>query len=973
MIVKLEAVSRSLDRPLRNDRERLSTNIAKKTLTDLPAAPSATNGSSLGTPARTLFGREEELARLRELIDGVEQNGAAAMLRGEPGIGKTALLAEARRLAVHRGMRVLATTGTDAEVDLPFANLDQLLRPLRTELDALESSQREVLLAAFGTEVAAPQLYAIARAVLDLLSEAAGLRPLLIIVEDAQRLDRCTADVLAFVARRLESNRVVLLGAIAEGFDSPLHDGVAADLELRPLDPQSAAALLDAQAPDLLPALRQRLLSEASGNPLALVELPIAADRINVGSFLPAWLPLTTRLEQAFAARASDLPDATRNLLLIAALNDSDGLVEALEAASLLAGRPVTLEDVAPAVQGRLIEADDNTLRFRHSLMRSAIRQAATISRRHAAHAALADTLTAHPRRRVWHRAASIVGTDDAVADELDAIAVRAQTQGNFADAVTSLEGAASLSSSLDQRGTRLLRAAELAFELGRRDVVARLLAADEISELNAQARTRIMFISENLGDGVPGLPKETLAVADAAESAVERGDTDLALYLLAAGGTRAWWGSLDENICERLVAVALRVEVDQDDPRLLASIAWASPLKHAGLVADRLALLDEADDADPAWAHLRGMAATAIGYVELSAQFLERAVDGLRSQGRLALLAQALNMRAWSGIRLGDWIQAARDAEEAELMADQTRQPSWAARSTAAEAMLAALRGDDQVAEALAERGERQAAPGLAASALFDLRSARCLAALGAGRYTDAFERLRCVIDPSDPAYHSTKRFWLIGDLADAAVHSGRRDSVLALMPGIEAVCQRTQSPSIHVALRHARAVLADDEHCEPLYREALDSCPSRPFDQARLHLAFGAWLRRQRRVAESRPQLRQARDQFQALGASQWARRADQELRATGDTSARRRSGARDEMTPQERQIAEMAASGLSNREIGQRLYLSHRTVSSHLYRIFPKLGVKARHELRAALENAYRNSPPPAPEKRTPPRGA
>ena len=259
--------------------------------------------------------------------------------------------------------------------------------------------------------------YAITRAVLDLLSEAAGLRPVLIIVEDAQWLDRCTADVLAFVARRLESNRVVLLGAIAEGFDSPLHDGVAADLELRPLDPQSAAALLDARAPDLPPALRQRLLSEASGNPLALVELPIAAERINAGSFLPAWLPLTTRLEQAFAARASDSPDATRNLLLIAALNDSDGLVEALEAASLLTGRTVTLDDVAPAVQGRLIEADDNTLRFRHSLMRSAIRQAATISRRHAAHAALADTLIAQPGRRVWHRAASIVGTDDAVAD----------------------------------------------------------------------------------------------------------------------------------------------------------------------------------------------------------------------------------------------------------------------------------------------------------------------------------------------------------------------------------------------------------------------------------------------------------------------------------------------------------------------------------------------------------------------------
>ena len=691
------------------------------------------------------------------------------------------------------------------------------------------------------------------------------------------------------------------------------------------------------------------------------MELPIAAARIDAGAFLPAWLPLTTRLEQAFATRASELPDATRSLLLIAALNDGDDLVEALAATSLLAGHAITLDDLSPAIQARLIEADDTTLRFRHSLMRSAIRQAASISRRHAGHAALAEALADQPRRRVWHRAASTVGTDDSVADELEAMAARAQTHGNFADAVTHLERAASLSSSRDQRGTRLLRAAELAFELGRRDVVARLLAADEISELSTQGRARVMFISENLEDSVPGVPKETLAVADAAESAAQRGDTNLALDLLAAAGTRSWWGDLDEEIGERLVAVALRLKVDQSDPRLLASVAWSGPVNHAALVAKRLVHVGDAGTTDPARAHLCGMAATAIGYFELSATFFERAVEGLRSQGRLALLAQALTMRAWSGIRLGNWTPAAQDAEEGGLMADQTRQPSWAARAMAAEAMLAALRGDDELAETLAQDGERKAAPAHAPAALFDLQSARCLAALGAGRYADAFDSLRCVIDPTDPAYHSTKRLWLIGDLADAAAHSGHRDTVLALMPDIEAVCERTPSPDIHVALRHARAVLSDDDHCEPLYRSALDSDPSPRFDQARLDLAFGEWLRRQRRVAESRPHLRQARDELEALGASQWAQRADQELRATGETSKRRRPDARDQMTPQEWQIAEMAASGLSNREIGQRLYLSHRTVGSHLYRVFPKLGVRARNELPAALNDADARRPP------------
>jgi DNA-binding CsgD family transcriptional regulator len=927
-----------------------------------PAAPStATAESSPRTPAHVLFGREREVSRLRGLIDGVEQRGAAAMLRGEPGIGKTALLAEARRLGVQRGMRVLATTGTHAEVDVPFACLHQLLRPLRTELDALGASQRDVLLAAFGTEVAAPQLYAIARAVLDLLSEAAREGPILIAVEDAHWLDRCTTDVLAFVARRLESDRVVLLAASPAGFESTLDEAGPAYLELSPLDDESAGELLDAHAPDLPPALRQRLLTEAAGNPLALVELPIAAARIDTGALIPTWLPLTTRLEQAFAARVSELPVATRTLLLIAALNDRDDLVEALGSASLLAGQAVTLDDLSPAVQARLIEADDNALRFRHSLMRSAIRQAASLSRRHAGHAALAETLADQPRRRVWHRAASIVGTDDSLADELEAMAGRAQTQGNFADAVSSLERAAWLSSSRYQRGIRLLRAAELAFELGRRDVVARLLAADEISELSAHGRARVMFISENLEDSVPGVPKETLAVADAAESAAERGDTDLALNLLAAAGTRSWWGDLEEQIGERLAEVALRVKVDQSDPRLLASVAWAAPVNHASLVAKRLTHIHDLDSTDPARAHLCGMAATAIGHFELSATFFERAVDGLRSQGRLALLAQALTMRAWSGIRLGTWTPAAQDAEEAALMAHRTRQPSLAARAIAAEAMLAALRGDNDLAETLAQDGERKAAPAHAPAALFDIQSARCLAALGAGRYTDAFDSLRCVIDPTDPAYHATKRLWVIGDLADAAAHSGNRDTVLALMPDIETVCQRTPSPDIHVALRHARAVLADDDHCEPLYRSALDSDPSPPFDQARLHLAFGAWLRRQRRVGESRSHLRQARDELEALGASQWAERADRELRATGETSKRRRPDARDEMTPQEWQIAEMAANGLSNREIGQRLYLSHRTVGSHLYRVFPKLGVRARNELRAALNDAHTQRPP------------
>ena len=893
------------------------------------------------------------MARVRQLIDGVEQRGAAAMMRGEAGIGKTALLAQAREHAVGRGMRILSTTGAHAEVDVPFASLHQLLRPLRTEIDALDAAQRDVLLAAFGTEVAAPQLYAIARAVLDLLSEAARGGAILVVVEDAHWLDRCTTDVLAFVARRLDSELVILLAASPTGFESTLDGACIEALDLLPLDEAASGDLLDAHAPGLPPALRERLLSEAEGNPLALVELPIAAGRLGPGAFLPTWLPLTDRLERAFATRAHGLPDATRSVLLVAALNDRDDLMEDLSAASALAGHAITLEDLSPAVGARLIETDDSALRFRHSLMRSAIRQTATVPRRHAAHAALAATVTEHPRR-VWHRAAATVGTDDSVATELEEMAGRAQAHGNFADAVASLERAASLSSTRQQRETRLLRAAELAFELGRRDIVARLLAEHEIAELGPQQRARVMFISESLEDSVPGVPSEALAVADAAANASRRGDTELALNLLAAAGTRAWWGDLDGQIVDRLAGVALRLNVDQRDPRLLATVAWTAKFERSSQVGKRHAEMGDVGRADPAQAHLCGMAAAAIGHTQQSAPFFDRAVEGLRSEGRLALLAQALTMRAWCNIRLGQWAQAARDAEEGELMADQTRQSSCAARAIAAESMVAALRGNYPLAETLANDADLKASPARARAALFDIQTARGVAALGSGRYADAFAALRCVIDPSDPAYHSTKRLWLTGDVADAAAHGDQRDTVLALMPEIERACIATQAPDIHLALGHARAVLADDEHSEALFRSALEYNPCPPFNRARLHLAFGAWLRRERRTAESRPYLREAREELEALGAMQWARRADQELRATGENT-RRRAESSDRMTPQESQIAEMAADGLTNREIGERLYLSHRTVGSHLYRIFPKLGISARNELGAALRDA------------------
>ena len=916
-----------------------------------------------GQPLPSLFGRQAEVERVRDLLDGVHGSGAALIVRGEPGIGKSALLAEARALAAERNMRIVSTVGARAEVDVPFAGLHQLLRPLRDELGALPATQRDVLLAAFGTDAAAPQLYAIAVAVLDLLATVAQHTALLIVAEDAHRLDRCTTDVLAFVARRLESDPIVLLAASRTGSEPNSLDEAGLDeLELSPLEASAAAALLDAAAPGLAPALRERVLSEAAGNPLALVELPIAAVGVDSDLVLPTWLPLTTRLEQTFAARASELPATTRGLLLIAAVNDSDDLVEVLGAASLLFGQPISTDDLAPGVAERLVEADETTLHFRHSLVRSAVRQAASVSQRHAAHAALADALTQQPQRRVWHRAASIIGTDDGLADELETIAARGQDRGSYAEAVVALERAATLTRDRVLRNRRLLRAAELAFELGRRDVVERLLVASDDTELAPQERTRVMFIKESLQDSVPGLPGAAIGIADLADAAGQRGETDTALRLLESAGTRCWWGDYDEQIRKHMVTVATGLEASPDDPRLLAVLAWAAPIAQAAVVAGRLAALEHVNDDDPADAHLCGMAATAIGHLRLGAPFFDRAVDGLRSEGRLALLAQALVMRAWSGTRLGNWSQAEQDAEEGQLLARQTRQPSSEGRALAAKSAIAGRRGDSDAAAALADEGERIAAPAHARATLFDLQSARGLTALSAGRYPDAYAALRRVFDPRDPAYHSTKRHWVIADLAYAAAHTNQRELVRPLLAATEAVAKRTPSPDIRIAVLHATALLADDERCEPLFKKALDDKTSPPFDRARLDLAYGSWLRRQARVSESRRYLRAARDGFETLGAVPWTERAHQELRASGEK--RRAASARDELTPQELQVAEMAADGLSNREIGQQLYLSHRTVGAHLYRLFPKLGVTARTDLRGALDRGVAQKPDDEP---------
>jgi DNA-binding CsgD family transcriptional regulator len=905
-----------------------------------------------------LVGRERELGVLDGLVDAVGDGGGALVVWGEPGIGKSALLAMASRRATDRGMQVLTATGVQSEAHLPFAGLHQLLRPIIAGAEGLPVRQRVALLAAFGmTEVAAPDRFLIALAALDLLADTAARAPLLLIVEDAQWLDRPTGDVLAFVARRLGSEPIVLLAAVRKGHASALGEAGLPELRLAGLEEAAAAALLAAHAPVLAPWVRERLLAEAAGNPLALLELPLAlgSDQLRGGA-LPEWLPLTARLEHAFAARVSELPAMTRRLLLVAAVDHDGALAEVLAAAALLdqEDAAVTVERLAPAVGARLVEVDERGLRFRHPLVRSAIHQAATFPERHAAHAALARVLVDQPDRRAWHRAASTVGPDEEVAAELEEVAARAQRRGGLGVAAAALERAARLSADPAGQGNRLLRAAELEFEVGRRDLVVGLLQEAEPLHLAAVERRRMLWLREMIDPSSLGDAAKLRSMVDAAARVAADGDQDLAVNLLWRAAQRCFWGDPGQEARNRVLAAAERLHLDDGDPRLLAILAYVAPVERGRVIIDRLSRLASDGGGDAQASGLLGTAAMVVGAFDLAAGFLAAASAGLRAQGRLGHLARLLTLQAWAAVYLADWKVAMPAAEEASQLAAETREPLWAASAQVVKAMLAALRGEREVANAHAAEAEQAVSPIGARFLLAIAQLARGLAALGVGRHDNAYQHLRRVFDPADAAYHPFIRTWAIGDLAEAAAHSGHRDAARAVLEELEPLAAQTPSSWFQAGMRHARPLLADDQDAERLFQAALDADLARwPVLRARLQLAYGAWLRRQRRVAESRAPLRAAREAFDALGAIPWGERARQELRASGEASHRHTSQAWDRLSPQELQIAQLAADGLSNREIGQQLYLSHRTVSSYLYRVFPKLGISSRSQLRAVLD--------------------
>ncbi|MGN6359642.1 MAG: ATP-binding protein [Thermomicrobiales bacterium] len=901
----------------------------------------------------SVVGRERESGQMVRLLDGVSDRGAALSLTGIAGIGKSTLIEEIRRIANDRDMLVLATAGVPSEANLPFAGLHRLLRPVLAQVGELPVPQRESVRAAFGMgEGTAPEPFLIALGVLGLVTDAAARRPLLMSVEDAQWLDRPTADALAFVGRRIESDPIVLLAALREGYDSPLCQAGLPELHLDGLTDEASARLVDQTFPGLPPAARERVLAEAEGNPLALCELTAAlSSGAAVGdAALSPRLPLTLRLEEAFAARAAELPAPVRTLLRVAATAEEGPLATILAGAEIIDDAPRTVEDLVPAMRARLVEVDGQEVRFRHPLIRSAIYQAATVAERLAAHAALAELFTDDPDRRVWHRWAAAVGPNPVIAAEVEEAGHRALRRGATATASGAVEPSAGLERAVARRGRLLLDAAAAASDLGRSETMTRLLREAGSLDLGPHERAQLMWLEDGFRAGPAGDPARVRELVGTASRVAALGNRDLALNLLVAAASRCYWGDLRAEGRDVLVA-ADGIEAASDDQRMLYVQAFAAPIERGAVVLRELDRTDTPEDA--AALYLRGMAVCLAGAFDRAAPLLAASARRLREQGRLRLLAQVLSIQAWAALEVGDFAVAVPAAEESRRLASETQRPLWETGARIAEATLAALRGDRAAVETLTAEADRVALPIGAAGLLSLVQYARGTLELGHGRHAEAYEQLRRICEPGDAACHHLTVCHSIGDFTEAAVRSGHRDEALALVRELEPWARQTPSPWFHIQMLYARVHLVTDDEAEHVFDEALSRDLSAwPMIQARIEFAYGEWLRRRRRQTESRALLRAARDAFDALGVHPWAERARQELRAAGESSQRCKRDSLDELTPQELQIVQMVAQGLPNRAIAQRLYLSHRTVESHLYRVFPKLGVTSRAQLADAL---------------------
>src|SRR5256886_2465197 len=700
------------------------------------------------------------------------------------------------------------------------------------------------------------------------------------VVDDAQWLDRPSSEVLAFVARRIESDPAVLLFGIREGLPSSFNDADLPELPLSGLNLDASNDLLDLGAATLPVDLRRRILEEAAGNPLALIELPAAAAELGTHTPQSAPLPLTARLEQAFASRLTTLRADVQRLLLLAALDEVD-----LAELSRAAGKTVDAADLTPAVAAALGTIDSGVFRFRHPLIRSAVEQAATPEELRDAHGGLAEALADAPDRAVWHRAAAASGPNGVVAEELDAAAQRAMNRGAGDVAVSAFEPAAELSVEPQRLAERLYLAGDVARELGRSSDGVRLLRAAQQIGLPAAEHAMASFhleIAESTWSGSATIRDFARIARELADS----GEGERALRALGTISVRAYWERLDEETRREVASISDEIIVPADDTVRLYVLGLIDPLGRGKQVVEQIGRLSPVGMSDPEQLFQVGVAASSVWAENLAIPFLRAAAAAARAQGRLSLLTHTLVFEAWADLRPGAVRQAITRAAEGARIAEEIRAPRYMVAAQLAQAIAGAEQGEDETSERLIAGAEALLIP-LGKNPMLSLTAfARGRLALARERFSDAYEHLVRIFDPAGNAFHPFVRGWALADLADAAVRGdGDLDAVRGYLAEWEQGAAATPAPHLQVQVAYAAAILATDAVAERHFRAAIATAQAEwPFYVARAQLAYRAWLRRHRRMTQSRAPLREAVETFDALGLLRYAERARRDLRASG-----------------------------------------------------------------------------------------
>ena len=918
--------------------------IGRGTMTETIRKP-----ATLAEPG--IHGREPEVARIDALIARARTESASLVILGDAGLGKSALAAVAAERGRNAGHRTLTATGLRTESTLPYAGLHQLLRPLVDRIGSLPPRQRAALEAAFGmSDEVASDRYLVGLATLTLLADASEEGPILILVDDAQTIDEGSIDAFAFAVRRLQAEPIGVL--VTSRYDSILIDFPGSSLvRLGSLDVAASRRLLGEVAPRMAPDPRARVLEVAAGNPLAILELAAALDRDgHDDAFLgdPAMpLPVTERLERVFADRFRAFPDPMRGMLIVASASDNYDIRPVLRAGRSLGFDPAGFR---LADEAGLVFVHGDEFRCRHPIVRSLVYRSARPEERRAAHRALADALADEPDRRAWHLAAASFGPDEDVAVLMEQAADRAKARGDHGAASRGFERSAAMSPDPHEQARRLSAAIELASLHGEpvriEELHERIRSAARDPRVVQRSRLLVAYARSVSGRG---LASEAVPTAELPGLVRDNPRVAAAMLALAAGigfstGDAALRGTVTQLI-RSMGPITQQWSV--------YALAATEPAAHARELDGPLRRLTGLIDDETPLETLRGigLAHWHLDRMIEAEGILRRVVDRMRARSEANHLPLVLMLLGFVELWRGRPAAADGLADEASRLARDVGQPLMHAMASALSALVAAQQGRVEDCEARAAEAT-SAAPeavvlGLAAWA-------RGVAALGEGRSAEALARLQPIFEPGRPATHFQVARWAIGDLVEASMRAGGPSGLGDLVAEQERLAiLSASSRSVLIATR-ARALLEPGAAADGLFRaaRATDGAGDWPFEHARTSLLHGEWLRRRRRIVEARPLLDGARQTFERLGSRPWAERARVELRAAGVTPAPSSTSGIDDLTPQQLQIAQMAAQGLSNREIGERLFLSPRTVGYHLYNAYPKLRVTSRSQLAGAL---------------------